>query len=77
MNKDLEMPEEEVFRLLVKECEVAGSESRLSGGLTARLSELDSAHLEMIVGREHQGCAPLFLASKHGAAGVAEFLISK
>ena len=51
MNKDLEMPEEEVFRLLVKECEVAGPESRLSDGLTTRLSELDSAHLEMIVGR--------------------------
>ena len=53
MNKDLEMPEEkeEVFRLLVKECEEAGSESRLSDGLTTRLSKLDSADQEMIVGR--------------------------
>ena len=51
MNKDLEMPEEEIFRLLVKECEVAGPESQLSDGLTARLSELESAHLEIIVSR--------------------------
>lgn len=66
---------EQTFTFLCNECRTIAPGALLSCKLQNRLERLSKEERKEIVGRTHEGCAPLFIACQRGNTEVVEYLI--